>query len=198
MAVSDPYFVVQSLSHVLLYLTPRTVAHQAPLFFVIFWSLLKFMSIELTISSSVDFFSSCPQSFPASGPFPVSQLFASGGQSIGASNEHWIFMKLNGCCIFMNIEYSFNSKGRFPLGLTGLISLLSKGLSRVFLSITVQKHQFFGAQPSLQSNSHILDELLSYRISESNFPRWVPEIAVNVWAVSQKGLIFFHPRSRIL
>ena len=70
-------------------------------------------------------------------------------------NEYWIFMKLNECWIFMNIEYSFNSKGRFPLGLTGLISLLSKGLSRVFSSTTVQKHQFFGAQPSSRSNPHL-------------------------------------------
>ena len=65
--------------------------------------------------------------------------------SFNPSNEHWIFMKLNGCCIFMNIENSFNSKGRFPLGLTGLISLLSRGLSGVFSSTKVQKHQFLGA-----------------------------------------------------
>ena len=97
-----------------------------------------------TISSSVTPFSSCLQSFPASGSFRVSLLFASGGQSIGASAS----------VLPMNIQ------DRFPLGLTGLISLLSKGLSRVFSSTTVWKHQFFSAQPSLWSNSHIHTWLL--------------------------------------
>ena len=81
-----------------------------------------------TISSSVVPFSSCPQSFPASGSFPRSRLFASGGQSIGASAS----------------VLPVNTQDWFPLGLTGLTSLLSKGLSRVFSSTTVQKHQFFG------------------------------------------------------
>ena len=92
-----------------------------------------------TISSCVAPFSFCPQSFPASGSFPMSQLFASGVQSIGASAS----------VLPMNIQ------GWFPLRLTGLISLQSKGLSRVFSKTTVQKHQFFGAQPSLWSCSHI-------------------------------------------
>ena len=91
------------------------------------------------ISFSVISFSLCLQSFPASGSFPMSQFFASGGQSIGASAS----------ALPMNIQ------AWFPLGLTGLISLLSKGLSRVFSNTTVQKHQFFGAQLSLWSNSHI-------------------------------------------
>ena len=82
-----------------------------------------------TISSSVVPFSSCLQSFPASGSFPMSQLFALGAQSIGASAS----------------VLSLKSQGWFPLGLTGLISLLSKGLSRVFSSTTVWKHQFFSA-----------------------------------------------------
>ena len=90
------------------------------------------------ISFSVTPFSSCPQSFPASGSFPMSKLFASGGQSIGASAS----------LLPMNIQ------DWFPLGLTGLISLQSKGLSRVFCHSTVWKHQLFGAQPSLWSNSH--------------------------------------------
>ena len=81
--------------------------------------------------------SSPPASFPASGAFPVSQLFASHGYSIGAS------------VLPMNIQ------GWFPLGLTGLISLLSKGLSRVFSSTTVQKHHFLITQPFLWSNSHV-------------------------------------------
>ena len=81
---------------------------------------------------------SCPQLFPASGSFPMNQLFASSGQSIGASASASVFP--------MNIW------GWFPLGLTGLISLLFQGLSRVFSNTTVQKHQFFSAQPSLWSN----------------------------------------------
>ena len=92
---------------------------------------------HLIISSSVVSFS-CLQSFPASGSFPMSLLFASDGQSIGASALATVLP--------MNIQ------GWFPLGLNGLISLLSKGNSRIFSSTTVRKHQFFGTQPSL-SNS---------------------------------------------
>ena len=98
-----------------------------------------------TISSSVTRFSSCPQSFQASGSFPRSQLFTSDGLSIGASAS----------VLLMNIV------GWFPLGLTSLISLQSKGLSRVFSSTTTQKQQFFGAQPSLWSKSHIRTWLLA-------------------------------------
>ena len=97
-----------------------------------------------TISSSVAPFSSCLQSFPASGSFPVSWLFTSGSQSIAASAS----------------VLPVNIQGWFPLGFNGLISLLFKELSRVFSSTTVQKHQFFGAQPSLWSNSHICTWLL--------------------------------------
>jgi len=93
------------------------------------------------ISSSVVPFSSCPQSFPASGSFPVSQLFAWGGQSTGASASASVLP--------MSIQ------DWSPSEWTGWISLQSKGLSRVFSNTTVQKHQFFGAQPSSQSNSHI-------------------------------------------
>ena len=93
-----------------------------------------------TISSTVAPFS-CPQSFPASGSFPVSRLFTSGGQSIRASASA--------------SDLPMNIRGWFPLRLTGWISLLSKGLSRVFSSTTVQKYQFLGAQPSLWSNAHI-------------------------------------------
>ena len=88
----------------------------------------------LTISSSVTLFSFCLQSFPASGSFSMSRLFASGGQSTGASSV-----------------LPTNVQDWFPLGWTGLISLLSKGFSRVFSSNTVQKHQFFSSQPSLWS-----------------------------------------------
>ena len=93
-----------------------------------------------TILSSVTLFSFCLQFFSASGSFPMSWLFASGGQNIGASASAPVLP--------MNIQ------GWFPLELTGLI-LQSKGLSRIFSNTTVQKHQFFGAQPSSQSNSHI-------------------------------------------
>ena len=91
------------------------------------------------ISSSVIPFSSCPQSLPASEAFPMSQLFAWGGQSIGISAS----------------VLPMNTQDWSPLGWTGWISLQSKGLTRVLSNTTVQKHQFFGAQPSSQSNSHI-------------------------------------------
>ena len=94
-----------------------------------------------TISSSVVPFSSCLQSFPASGSFPMSQLFVSGGQSIGVLASTSVLP--------MNIQY------RFPLGWTGWISLQSKGFSRIFSNTTVQKHQFFDTQLSLWSNSHM-------------------------------------------
>ena len=96
------------------------------------------------ISSSVIPFSSCPQSLPASGSFPMNWLFASGDQSIAASASASVFP--------MNIQ------GWFPLGWTGWISLQSKGFSRVFSNTTVQKHQFFGTQPSSWSNSHIVHD----------------------------------------
>ena len=90
------------------------------------------------ISSSVITFSSCPKSLPASGSFPMSQLFAWGGQSIGVSAS----------VLPMNTQDWY-------LGWTGWISLQSKGLSRVFSNTTVQKHQFFGTQLSSQFNAHI-------------------------------------------
>ena len=93
------------------------------------------------ISSSVVPFCSCLQSCPASGSFPISQFFTSGGQSIGVSASASVLP--------MNIQ------GWFPLGWTGWISLQSKGLSRVFSNTTVQKHQFFSTQLSSESNSHI-------------------------------------------
>ena len=101
---------------------------------------------HLTISSSVVPFSSCLQSFPVSGSFQISQFFASGGQSIGVSASASVLP--------MNIQ------DWFPSGWTGWISLQSKGLSRVFSNTTVQKHQLFGTQLSLWSNSHIHTWLL--------------------------------------
>ena len=140
---------VQSLCHVHLFVTPWTAACQASLSITNSRSLLKLMSIELvihpTISSSVLPFSSSLQSFPASGAFPKSQFFV--------------------LCIrwpkYWNISFSISpSKGWFTLGLTGLISLQSKGLSRVFSNTTIPKHLFFSAQLSLWSNSHIHTWLL--------------------------------------
>ena len=114
----------------------------------------------LTISSSaVPFF--CLQSFPASGSFPMTRPFTPGGQSIGASALAPVL--------------PINIQGWFPLGLTGLISLQSKGLSRVFPSTKVRKHQFFGAQPCLWSDSHICIWLLArqwLRLYRSFLAKW--------------------------
>ena len=128
----------QSLSRVGLFATPwKDAASQASLSFTVSWSLLELMSVESMtpsnhISSSAVPFSSYLQSFPASGSLLMSQLFASGGQSIGTSAS----------VLPMIIQ------DWFSWGLTGLISLQSKELSRVFSNTTVQKHQFFGAQSS--------------------------------------------------
>ena len=114
-----------------------------------YWSLLKLISIcqwcHPAISSSVVPFSHL-HFFPGSGPFPINQFFPSGGQSIGVSALASVLP--------MNIQ------DWFPLGLTGWISVLSKGLSRVFFNTIVQKHQFFSAQLSLWSNSPIQTWLL--------------------------------------
>jgi len=147
-SVISLFVVVQSLSCVQLFATPWTAALQASLSFTISWSLLRLMSIESVMPSnhliSVIPFSSCPQSFPASGSFPMSQLFISGGQSIGASAS----------------ELPLSIQGWLPLELTGLISLLSKGLSKSLLQHHNSKHQFFGTLPSLWSSSHICTWLL--------------------------------------
>ena len=129
-----------------------------------------------TISSSVTHFFSCPQSFPASGSFPVSQLFTSGGQSIGTSALASLLPE--------------NIQSWFPLGLIGLVSFLSKELSRVFSSTIVWKHQFFGAQHLLHNmksagtmhlgkavEAHLVWELgyilkSSGKISLENLSRW--------------------------
>ena len=112
-----------------------------------------------TISPSVIPFSSCLQSFPASGSFPTSQFFASGGQSIGAA--------ASSSALLMNI------RGGFPLGLTGLISLLSKRFSRVFSSTTIRKHQFFDPQPSLWSISTVeINVPQFWRIQSPSSSHW--------------------------
>ena len=136
---------VQSLSRVWLFATPWTAARQASLSTTNSWSPPKPMSNESvshpTTSSSVVPFSSCPQSFPASGSFQMSQLFISGDQSIGFLASTSVL--------------PMNTQDWSPPRWTGWIYLQSKGLSRVFSNTTVQKHQFFSAQLSSQSNSHI-------------------------------------------
>ena len=137
---------VQSLSCVWLFATPWTAACQASLSITNCWSPLS-QWCHPTVSSSVVPFSSRLQSFPpASGSFQMSQLFAWGGQSTGVSALASFLPK--------------KSQGWSPSEWTGGISLQSKGLSRVFSNTTVQKHQFFGAQLSSQSNSHIHTWLL--------------------------------------
>ena len=125
--------------------TPWTAALQASLSIISSQSLLKLMSIKLVMPSNHLIlcvpFSCCLQCFPASGSFPVSQLFASGGRIIGASASASV--------------PPMDIWGSFPLGQTGLISLQSKGHSRVFSSTTVQRYQFVGAQLSLWSNSYV-------------------------------------------
>ena len=124
---------------------------------------------HLTISSSAIPFFSCLQSFPTSESFPVSQFFKSGSQSIGASASASVLP--------MNIQ------DWFPLGLSGFIALLSKGLSRVFSNTTGQNHQLFSAQLSLWSNSH---------------PYW-KSLALTIWAfVSKVVSLFFNMLSRFV
>ena len=118
--------------------------HLASLFITNSRSPPKLMSIESVMPSNHIILypplSSCPQSFPASGPFQMSQLFASGGQSIGVSA--WTSV------------LPMNTQNGSPLGWTSWISLQSKGLSRVFSNTTVQKHQFFSTQLSYSNSIH--------------------------------------------
>ena len=134
-----------SVPQLCLFATPWIAAHQASLSPPtpgVYWNPCPSSQwCHQAISSSFIPFSSCPQSLPKSGSFAMSQLFTSGGQSIGVSASALVLP--------MNIEEWF------PLGLAGWISWLSKGLSRVFSNTTVQKHQFFSAQLSSPSNSHI-------------------------------------------
>ena len=133
---------VQLISRVQLFVTPWTAAHQASLSITNFQSLPSSWWFHLIISYSLAHFS-CLQSFPESGSFPMNQGFISGVQSIGSLASTSV--------LTMNIQ------NWFTLGLTGFISLHSKGLSsttRVFSNTTVQKHQFFSTQLYLWSNSH--------------------------------------------
>ena len=154
--MSDRFAVVQLLSLVQLFATPWTAGCQASLSLTTYRGLHYPLNqwCHPIISSSVIPFSSCLQCFPASSGKDLSRVFshesvlqvASGGQSIGASASASV--------LAMNIQ------GWFPLGLIDLISLLSKGLSRVFSSATAWKHQFFSAQPFLLSSTYIRTWLL--------------------------------------
>ena len=147
----SPVFVVvvQSPSYVWLFATPWTTARQASLSLTISWSWLKFMSMESVMASNHPILFCpllLPSIFPSIRVFPMSQLFTSGGQSIGASASASV--------------HPMNIQDWSPLGWTGWISLQSKGLSRVFSNTTVQKHQFFSTQLSLWPTSHICAWLL--------------------------------------
>ena len=157
-----------SCSHIQLLATPWIAAYQAFLSFTISQSLLKLMFIQSVMPSN-HLILSCPllllpSIFPRTRVFSNElALFTSGDQSIGASAS--VLPK--------------NIQGWFPVGLTGLISLHSKGLSRVFSSTTVQKHQFFGAQPSsLWSNAHIHTWLLgkSIVLTILTLEPWIPKL----------------------
>ena len=141
---------VQSLSRVRLFVTSWTATRQASLSINSSQSYSNSCPLSwwchATISSSVTPFSFHLQSFPASVSFQMSQLFASGGQSIGVSASASVL--------------SMSIHDWFPLGWTGWISLQSKGLSRVFSNATVEENQFLSAQLSLESNSHIHTRLL--------------------------------------
>ena len=137
-------FVVQLLSRDRLFVTPWTAALQASLSFTVSWGSLKFMSTESMVLSN-HLILCCP--LLQLSIFPSIRVFS----SESALHIRWpkygsFSFSLNPCS---------DIQGLFPLGLTGLIPLLSKGLSRVFCNTTVQKHQFFGTQHSLRANSHI-------------------------------------------
>ena len=136
---------VQFLSHVRLFATPWIATRQASMSITNYWSLPKLMSIESVMPSSHLILCHplllLPPVPPSIRVFPKSQPFAWGGQNIGISASASVL--------------PMNSQDWSSLGWTGWISLHSKGLSRVFSNTTVQKHQFFGTQPSSQSNSHI-------------------------------------------
>ena len=140
---------VQSLGRVWLFVTPWIAACQASLSITNSWSSPKLLSIELVMPSSHLILCRPLLLLPPIPPsFPMSQLFEWGGQSTGASALASVLPK--------------NTQNWSPLEWTGWISLQSKGLSRVFSNTTVQKHQFFGAQPSSQSNSHTIHDHRKY------------------------------------
>ena len=134
-------FQFKSLSHVRLFATPWTAAHQASLSITNSWSLLKLMSTESVMPSN-HLILCCPLLLLSS-IFPCISVFSNESVLRIRWPKYWSF------------SFSISPSNKFPLGWTGWISLQSRGLSRVFSNTTVQKHQFFGPQLSLQSNSHI-------------------------------------------
>ena len=135
-----------------------------------------------TISSSIASFSSCPQSFPASGSFPMSQLFTSGGQHVGALAS--VLPK--------------NIQGWFPIGLIDLTSIQSKGFSRVLSSITIQKHRFFIAEPSLWFSSHICTWLLEKTNTALTIQTFFSKVMSLLFNILSRFVIAFLPRSKHL
>ena len=178
---------VQLLSHVWLFVTPRTAAHQASLSNTNSQSLLKLMSIESVMRSNHLIL--ChplflpPSIFPSIRVFSNESLFASGGQSIGVSASTSVL--------------PMNTQDWSSLGWTGWISLQSKGLSRVFSNITVQKHQFLGAQPSLWSNSHIRTWLLE-KPQPWQHVLFVGKVMSLLFNMLSRFVIAFLPRSKCL
>ena len=161
-------------------MTPWTAACKAFLSFVIPQSLFKLVSFKSVMISN-HFILCCPflpSTFPSIRVFPMSWLFASGGQSIGAS--------VSASVLPVNIQ------DWFPLGLTGLISLQSKGISRVLSSTTVQKHQFFSTQPSLWFTSHIRTWLLE---KGKDIPTECIALTIGTF-VSKVMALFFNTLSR--
>ena len=154
---------VKLLSHVWLFATAWTVECQASLSFTISWSLLKLMSIKLVMPSNhLILCHPLLLHLQSSVSFQMSQFFTSGGQSIGASASTGVLP--------MNIQ------DQFPLGLSGLISLQSKGLSRVFPNTIDQKHQFFGTQPSLEKEMATHSSVLAWRIPGTGEPGGLPSM----------------------
>ena len=160
--------------------TPRTCSDSGPLSQ---WCHPTISSSVIPFSSSVVCFSSCLQSFPASESFPMSQLFAWGGQSTGVSALASFLPK--------------NTHDWFSLGLTGLISLQSKGLSRVFSNTTIQKHQFFSAQLSLWYNSHIHNTTAGKTIALT-MRIFVGKVKSLLFNMLSRFVIAFLPRSKYL
>ena len=136
-------FVVQSLSHIGLFATPWIAARQASLSFTISWSLFKLISIELLMTSN--HLVHCHPLLLLPSIFPSIWVFSNKLAFCISFPKYWSFR--------FSISSSMNIQDWFPLGLTGWISLQSKGLTRVFCNMTVQEHQFFGAQPFLWSTS---------------------------------------------
>ena len=178
---------VQLFSHVQLFATTWTTAHQASLSITNSWSLLKFMSIKLVMPFNHLILyvplSSCLQSLPASGTFQMNQFFATSGQSIEVSAS--------------TLVLSRNIQDWFPLGLTGWISLQSKGLSRVFSNTIVQKHKFFGTQLSLWYHYQIYIWLLEKNIALTR-QTFVDKVMSLLFNMLSRLVITFLPRSKHL